>query len=366
MVNHIGEKSQQGLSSSMENNKRKENMLKNQLIEALTKKAKAGDWIHDFVNSDAPQFDGKSKKKRIKMALAAYYAKQNEEVVNEVSKETLKNYIDKASDSASSHSMAAGYLKYSKDPQRKEKAAYHDTENRKRHAGLRLAKKKVGEYKTPSEHVNDYKQTSSKNAAVPNLSNKYTHFIHSDGHKISHNMTASGTDIYHTDNKGNTVHFDDYDKFHKYIKKLHENTEINEMTSIKQMIKEAVEGQVKRGRGRPKKEEGEAGDNHPEMQLRNIKSFGNGNYNHSNGEKTELTRDDANRLLNAVSAHERPDLKLNALMYIHRSADNMKNALDKGKIAMSNTGDDGKSSRPGTYKNKLGVTLPKVRALQEK
>jgi len=43
------------------------------LNEVLSKDAKAGDWIHDFVHSQNPKFDGKSKKERIKMALGAYY-----------------------------------------------------------------------------------------------------------------------------------------------------------------------------------------------------------------------------------------------------------------------------------------------------
>ena len=51
------------------------------IFEVLSKDAKAGDWIHDFVHSDNPKFAGKSKEKRKQMALAAYYAKQrNEEV----------------------------------------------------------------------------------------------------------------------------------------------------------------------------------------------------------------------------------------------------------------------------------------------
>jgi len=43
------------------------------LHEVLSKDAKAGDYISDFVHSDNPKFDGKSKKERIKMALGAYY-----------------------------------------------------------------------------------------------------------------------------------------------------------------------------------------------------------------------------------------------------------------------------------------------------
>lgn len=51
--------------------------------EVLSKDATAGDWISDFMKSDAPQFKGKSKDKLKKMALAAYYAKQRNEEVQE-------------------------------------------------------------------------------------------------------------------------------------------------------------------------------------------------------------------------------------------------------------------------------------------
>ena len=50
-----------------------------QLDEVLGKDASASDWISDFVHSDAPQFEGKTKKERIKMALAAHYEKQRNE-----------------------------------------------------------------------------------------------------------------------------------------------------------------------------------------------------------------------------------------------------------------------------------------------
>ena len=55
--------------------------------EVMKKDATAGDWIHDFVHSDNPRFDGKSTKERQKMALGAYYAKQNEEVEDLAEKE---------------------------------------------------------------------------------------------------------------------------------------------------------------------------------------------------------------------------------------------------------------------------------------
>jgi hypothetical protein len=49
-----------------------------EINEVLSKDAKAGDWIHDFIHSDNPKFKGKTKAERKKMALGAYYAKQNE------------------------------------------------------------------------------------------------------------------------------------------------------------------------------------------------------------------------------------------------------------------------------------------------
>jgi len=53
------------------------------LDEVLSKNAKAYDWIHDFVHSDNPKFDGKSKAQRMQMALAAYYAMQKRSRTNE-------------------------------------------------------------------------------------------------------------------------------------------------------------------------------------------------------------------------------------------------------------------------------------------
>ena len=54
-----------------------------ELAEVLNPNDEAGVWIHDFVHSKNPIFDGKSKKKRIEMALGAWYAAQKKEDVNE-------------------------------------------------------------------------------------------------------------------------------------------------------------------------------------------------------------------------------------------------------------------------------------------
>lgn len=67
-----------------------EEELDEMLNEVLSKDATAGDWIHDFVHSDNPKFKGKSKAERKKMALGAYYAKQNEEAINEYSMDDVR------------------------------------------------------------------------------------------------------------------------------------------------------------------------------------------------------------------------------------------------------------------------------------
>ena len=54
-------------------------LIEEMLNEVLAKDASAGDYISDFVKSDNPKFSGKSKAKRIKMALGAYYSKQRGE-----------------------------------------------------------------------------------------------------------------------------------------------------------------------------------------------------------------------------------------------------------------------------------------------
>lgn len=94
------EKNSGGMTSAidrLEKHMNEEEELDQQINEVLSKDASAGDWIHDFIHSDNPKFAGKSKKERQKMALGAYYAKQNEEVeqIDEISKKTVKSWLSK-------------------------------------------------------------------------------------------------------------------------------------------------------------------------------------------------------------------------------------------------------------------------------
>jgi hypothetical protein len=53
------------------------------ITEKLNPEDDASVWIKDFIDSDAPQFDGKSKEKRKEMALAAWYAARRESGIEE-------------------------------------------------------------------------------------------------------------------------------------------------------------------------------------------------------------------------------------------------------------------------------------------
>lgn len=69
-----------------------------ELDEKLKASDDMGDWVKDFQKSDAPQFKGKSQKKRQQMAIAAKLAaERNEEVeLDEVSDKMLDRYRQKA------------------------------------------------------------------------------------------------------------------------------------------------------------------------------------------------------------------------------------------------------------------------------
>jgi hypothetical protein len=74
------------------------------LAEKLGKKAKVGDYIEDFTDSDAPQFKGKSDKKKKQMAVAAFLNKEEQKLdeidammedAQEKSEKNYSNYFKK-------------------------------------------------------------------------------------------------------------------------------------------------------------------------------------------------------------------------------------------------------------------------------
>jgi len=77
-VKKLHQKESFNLASKLKNHMQFVEELEEELNEVLSKDATAGDYIHDFIHSDNPKFEGKSKAERKKMALGAYYAKNEE------------------------------------------------------------------------------------------------------------------------------------------------------------------------------------------------------------------------------------------------------------------------------------------------
>lgn len=84
--------------------------LEQEMNEVLSKDASAGDWIRDFIHSDNPKFAGKSKEKRQKMALAAYYAKQKNEEVEDLGEKYTAKELKMAGGIAKDKRYAGGNM----------------------------------------------------------------------------------------------------------------------------------------------------------------------------------------------------------------------------------------------------------------
>lgn len=118
-------------------------------------KAKMGDVIKDFQDSDAPQFKGKSDEKRRQMAIAAKLSTEEVEELDELSVNTVRGYYNKAGEQGKkiSDKMKMGGGDWSKDGS--------DTKTlKKRAAGRTMAlKRRSGEVKM-SEEVEELDEIS--------------------------------------------------------------------------------------------------------------------------------------------------------------------------------------------------------------
>lgn len=142
------------------------NELIAELQEVLSKDAKAGEWISDFVKSDNPKFQGKSKEKRKQMALAAYYAAQrNEEVeqIDELQASTLKSYADKRMDNV--------------------KSRYADLTAKQR-AGQPISNKEMGDYNNATRkdlnNINKARDKAAHKLMVPSMAREQVEQLEED------------------------------------------------------------------------------------------------------------------------------------------------------------------------------------------
>ena len=63
------------------------------LTEKLDPKSDVSVWIKDFIESDAPQFKGKSKEKRKEMAIAAWYSAKKQTGLSESNVSVIEESI---------------------------------------------------------------------------------------------------------------------------------------------------------------------------------------------------------------------------------------------------------------------------------
>ena len=81
--------------------------IRRAINEVMKRDASAGDWISDFLHSDNPKFDGKSKAERKKMALAAYYSMKKRSRNESVEDLEMNKVSDEAEDTAARKSIKA-------------------------------------------------------------------------------------------------------------------------------------------------------------------------------------------------------------------------------------------------------------------
>jgi hypothetical protein len=81
--------------------------IRRAINEVMKRDDSAGDWISDFLHSDNPKFDGKSKAERKKMALAAYYSMKKRSRNESVEDLEMTKVSDEAEDTAARKSIKA-------------------------------------------------------------------------------------------------------------------------------------------------------------------------------------------------------------------------------------------------------------------
>ena len=194
------------LLNSLEEDKQ----IQKQIDEVLKKDASAGDWIHDFVHSDNPKFAGKSKAERKKMALGAYYAKQNEEVeqLDELSPNTLTSYADKArSQGRWAHGVALHPMGKLVEPNA-------DAIADKRFAGAKRADAKASKKMMSREEVEQFDEAAKPNElhvvddGVGRYKVRAVGSNHAHDIKVGEHLTNKHLDDFH--DKGVRVMIHDY------------------------------------------------------------------------------------------------------------------------------------------------------------
>jgi hypothetical protein len=279
------------------------------ISEVLSKNAKAGEWISDFVHSKNPKFAGKSKKERTKQALAAYYSKQRNEEVESVGEElteslsavTVKSSTHhwgkmmtvhhKASHSYPLHPEHQEAIRKLKDG---EKTRFEDETGKKVTAHregdkVHLSSNQSGSAKTTLAHGHfkesiDEETISERDEGKPGLNFK--------------KIASKAAKKYGSKEAGNRV-------AGTIRKKVLAKEEIE--------LDEAKRGRPKKNGGSSDSESEEGGDSHPIMQLRKVVSTrGQKHMTFKSGEKKEIHPTHAHKVMqmhdNAKTAEHKQEI----------------------------------------------------------
>ena len=327
-----------------------ESLTEEELEEVLKKSDPAGTWIKDFVKSDNPKFAGKSKKKRMQMALGAYYAKQRNEEVE----------IEEAAKKPGSVPVVTKKIDFEKvkqvrDARKAAKQARHQdtshlppgwttTWNRNEETDMELSDEELerlneiaaqlDEKITPSELRAQLKakaaakktSDSETKSTIVNESTKTHHQLMASYHE----RMASAKDVSDSEKEMHEKAFQQHRK--ASVKPEAYSSSANKMT--KALLKEEVDlDEAKRGRPRknptPDQKPGEEDEHeHVIMQLRKVVStHGALPVKHLDGKSTKLTPQLAQHALNKHNAMKTADQKQDFEQKLHKSHDSMRAAL---------------------------------------
>jgi hypothetical protein len=324
-----------------------------ELEEALSGDLSAGEWIKDFVHSDNPKFEGKSKDKRKQMALAAYYAKQrNEEVeLSEEATHTVDiDHMGGHDDNAKKHNITL---------KKTSKTGYsHDATGTKKNLQKFLVKHYDDDHEEAKEHHpevfkeelkgNQHKLDKNKNGKLDKHDFKLLRKEDSDLSEeqldeLSKDTIKSYLDKaktnYSTQRKRmSRAYMNDVDKYHD--------------ASVKS---DARKSGIKAATSRLKEEISESADYHERMADQHA--------NHANQHEKEASNDGHADHDYASVAHENAEKAHNAAAAAHKKhgadSSEYKKAAEHAKTATSNAKDESghlrfrKVSKPAAIKESV-------------
>jgi hypothetical protein len=340
-----------------------ESLTEEDLEEALKKSQPAGEWIKDFVKSDNPKFAGKSKKKRMQMALGAYYAKQRNEEV-ELSDEELARLdaiaqsLDEAKPTIVSAPIRGANQDQSGENTKSTSTDYTISDSKK----MKKEELELDEDKIYFKHTSGVKGEIEKlgrnyvtkiKGAIPgygHISQKHHNTrIDAENHmkKIGFHKEELELDedkIYFKHTSGVKGEIEKLGR--NYVTKIkgaipgyghisqkHHNTRIDAENHMKKIgfHKEELElDEAKRGRPKknPTPDDEQEEHEHVIMQLRKVVStHGALSVKHLDGKSTKITPQLAQHALNKHSAMKTAAEKQDFESKMHKSHDSMKSAL---------------------------------------